>query len=186
MRVLGIDPGYDRLGLAVIEKTARGPEKIILSTCLLTSRRLSFEERLYDLAGKIESVIKKRRPDFLALEKIFFTANHKTAIAVAEMRGAIIYLAQKFKLPVINLTPLEVKSAVAGYGGADKKQIKQMVKKLLNCDGEFEFDDEADALAIALTGLYRAPFILSPPVGVRVYPQSPRLILAKKTQYVRK
>ncbi|MEK7209075.1 MAG: crossover junction endodeoxyribonuclease RuvC [Patescibacteria group bacterium] len=163
MRVLGIDPGYDRLGLAVIEKMPRGVEKIIFSTCLLTSRQLSFEERLYNLVEKIELIIKKQQPDLLALEKVFFTTNHKTAMAVAEVRGAIIYLAQKLKLPVINLTPLEVKSAIAGYGGANKEQIKQMVQKILNKKQIFKYDDEADALAIALTGLYRAPLVS--PIG---------------------
>jgi len=178
MKVLGIDPGYDRLGLAVIEKTVDGREQVIFSTCLATSPTLDFGERLLFLINKIEQAIKKYRPDLLAIEKIFFASNHKTAIAVAEVRGAILYLAKKLKIPVLNLTPLEVKSAITGYGQADKTQVKFMVQKLLRLSQPIKQDDEADALAIALTGLSRAV--------ISNYPQSVRATLAKKTRYAKK
>lgn len=177
MKVLGIDPGYDRLGIALIEKTTTGAEKVIFSTCLTTSRTLDFSERLLFLINEIERVIKKYRPDLLAIEKIFFISNQKTAMTVAEVRGAILYLAKKLKVPVINLTPLEVKSSIAGYGQADKAQVKFMVQKLLRLAAPIKQDDEADALAIALTGLSRAAIN---------YPQPPPTSIAKKTRYVKK
>ena len=171
MKVLGVDPGYDRLGLALIEKTTGGSEQVIFSTCLTSSRTDDFDGRLLFLVNEIERAIKKYRPELLALEKIFFASNHKTAIAVAEVRGAILYLAKKLKIPVLNLTPLEVKSTVTGYGQADKTQVKFMVQKLLHLAGPIKQDDEADALAIALTGLSRA---------VMNYPQLPPAAIAKK------
>lgn len=194
MRVLGIDPGYDRLGLALIEQAHGEREKVIFSTCLTAPRTLDFNERLWLLVNKVEDIIKRRRPDILTLEKIFLSTNHKTAIAVAEVRGAILYLARKFNVPVINLTPLEVKITITGYGQASKDQVKRMLERLLIIKQPLGSDDEADALAIALTGLARTKQVY--PVRSRarlgratsngVYPQPPPQTIAKKSNCAKK
>lgn len=174
MRIIGIDPGYERLGVAVIEATNGQREKIIFSACLTTARTLTFEERLIRLAGRFEKIVERYRPEIMAMEKIFFTNNQKTALAVAEVRGAITYLASKRHLRVINLTPLEVKTTITGYGQASKDQVKNMVERLLRIKpGGGRQDDEIDALAIALTGLTRAKLI---------YPQHRAPTIAKKTR----
>lgn len=183
MKILGVDPGYDRLGLAVIESAVAKPERVIFSTCLNTSRRLLFEDRLWQLMNRLEAVLKKYRPDILALEKIFFTRNQKTALAVAEVRGAVTYLARKQCLPIINLTPLEIKSAITGYGRADKEQIKFMVVKLLGIKRVLKSDDEADSLAVALAGLRR---VENQSLNNCGYPQSGRGSVAKKPRYAKK
>lgn len=177
MKVMGIDPGYDRLGLAVIRHESGRPEKIIFSACLSTPRALDFNERLWQLANEVETAIKKYRPEWLAIEKIFFTTNQKTAMAVAEVRGVILYLARKHAVPIINLTPLEIKMTITGYGQANKEQIGQMVKKLLGLKQTPTTDDEMDALAIALTGAVR---------GRQVYPQVRLEKIAKKPRCDRK
>lgn len=104
-------------------------------------------------------------------------------MAVAEVRGALLYLAHKLSLSVINLTPLEVKISITGYGQASKEQIKYMVGRLLGFKKKRSLDDEVDALAIALAGAFRAPMIY--PVN-GVYPQLPRKAIAKKSRYARK
>ncbi len=152
MIILGIDPGYERLGIGLVQSQPGRKDEIIFSTCLVSERKDKFEDRLWFLATTIEKIIKKYKPDLVAVEKIFFSSNQKTAILVAEVRGMITYLARKFNLPIINLTPLEIKSSVTGYGQASKDQVKKMVELLLKPTKTFKYDDEIDALAIALTG----------------------------------
>lgn len=150
-RVIGIDPGYDRLGVAVIEK--RHKEEVIFSTCLQTDRKDSLPERYQEMGQGLEKIIKQYRPGKLAIEKLFFTTNQKTAIQVSEMRGIIIYLALQANLAIVEFTPLQVKSTITGYGKADKKQVIEMVKKLVKLDESKRHDDEYDAIAVALTAL---------------------------------
>ncbi|MBI2097983.1 MAG: crossover junction endodeoxyribonuclease RuvC [Candidatus Vogelbacteria bacterium] len=177
MKILGIDPGYDRLGLALIERSAQQNYKIIYSACLTSPRGEIFAERLYHLVTQVATIIKQRRPDLLALEEVFFASNRKTAMAVAEVRGALLYLARQLKVSVINLTPLEVKMAMTGYGQASKEQVKYMVERLLGFKKKRSWDDEVDALAIALTGALKA---------ASSYPQLPRATIAKKSRYAKK
>lgn len=178
MKILGIDPGYERLGVAIIETTKARRETIIFSTCLTTPRTLTFEERLIMLAEQFEQIVERYRPEILAMEKIFFANNQKTALAVAEVRGVITYLACKRRLRVINLTPLQVKNSVTGYGQASKDQVKNMVERLLALKPGGRQDDEIDALAIALAGLARAN---------GTYPQdSAAPTIAKKSRYAKK
>lgn len=150
MKILSIDPGYERVGIAVIEKVD-GKEILIYSNCFKTSAELSFEERLQLIGDEIERVIKKFKPKAFAIEKLFFNTNQKTATKVSEVRGALIYIALKNKLKVFEYTPLQIKVAVAGDGHGDKKQVIEMLKKLILIDKEIKYDDEYDAIAVGLT-----------------------------------
>ena len=150
MRILGIDPGYERLGIALIEGS-RGKEKLIYSECFKTSATLSFAERLLLIGKKIEALIKTYNPNTLAIENLFLQSNQKTAMRVAEVRGAILYLARARGLVVAEYTPLQIKSAIVGYGKGDKHQVASMVAKLIKVPIRKVLDDEYDAIAIALT-----------------------------------
>ncbi len=150
MRILGIDPGYERLGLSVIEGE-RSKETLIYSECFRTSAKIPFEERLLLIGERVEYIIKKYKPEILAIENLFLSNNQKTAMRVSEVRGAIIYLGLKKGLKVFEYTPLQIKNSVLGYGKGDKKQIQFMVPKLIKMPSKVRFDDEYDAVAIALT-----------------------------------
>jgi crossover junction endodeoxyribonuclease RuvC len=153
-RVLGIDPGYERLGVAIIDKSS-GQEVVLESACFKTSAKLPFPERLRTLGENLEQLIVKWQPAVLALEKLFFTSNQKTAIQVAEVRGMIIYLAASHGLKLVEYTPLEIKMCLTGYGRADKKQLTDMVGRLVKLPPRFRHDDEFDAVAVGLTYLAR-------------------------------
>ncbi len=153
MKILSIDPGYERLGIAILEKKEGQKEKYIYSETFKTSAKLDFIERLFLLGQRIEEMIEQYQPDILAIEKLFFNTNQKTATNVSEARGAIIYTALKNKMKVFEYTPLEIKTAIAGYGRADKKQVIFMTKQLLKIDKEIKYDDEYDAIAVGLTFL---------------------------------
>lgn len=150
MKILGVDPGYERLGLSIIEGP-RSKEVLTYSECFRTSANLSFGDRLFAVGEKIESIIKKYKPDALAIENLFLSNNQKTAMRVSEVRGAIIYIAQKNRLKVFEYTPLQIKNSIIGYGKGDKKQIQFMVSKLIKLPSKVRLDDEYDAIAVALT-----------------------------------
>jgi crossover junction endodeoxyribonuclease RuvC len=151
VRILGIDPGFDRLGVAVIEKNGNA-DSFIFSTCIVTSRSQTFNERLLSIAKELELLIARHAPDELALETLFFTTNQKTAIAVAEVRGVCLYLAVRSGIEVFEYSPPQVKVAVTGYGKATKGDIAAMIPRLLKISLDPKtLDDEVDALAIALT-----------------------------------
>ncbi|OHA60484.1 MAG: crossover junction endodeoxyribonuclease RuvC [Candidatus Vogelbacteria bacterium RIFOXYD2_FULL_44_9] len=158
-RVIGIDPGYDRLGVAIIEKN-KTAEKLIFSTCLTSNKKDAWEKRLLSLGQELEKIIRKYQPDTLAMERLFVTVNQKTAMAVAEVRGMILFLAGKYKLATTDYTPMEVKSCLTGYGHADKKQMMSLVERIIKIDSKKKMlDDEYDAIAIALTHLAHQRFI---------------------------
>ncbi len=159
MRILGIDPGFERLGIAVLEKNkvaaAKGSgaprETVIFSECFKTSAKLPHHERLALIGGRIKEVIEKYQPEQLATEKLFFSGNQKTAMLVAEARGVILYTGSSLGLEVFEYTPNEVKIAITGYGRSEKKQIIDMTKKLIKVTSKTNSDDEFDAIAIGLT-----------------------------------
>lgn len=157
MIVLGIDPGYERLGAAILEKTSGG-EHLLYSTCLQTAAKLTFPTRLAQLGREIEKLLAEWQPDCLAIEKVFFAKNQKTASQVSEVRGMLLYLAGRQNLPVIEYAPLEIKQTVAGYGQASKDQVAQMVKRLIKLKNIPKYDDEMDAIAVGLTALARQPW----------------------------
>ena len=152
MLVLGIDPGFGRCGVALIEKT-NGKEHIIFSDCIETATGDAFAERLAAVAAAVVTLLKKYEPDCMAIEKLYFAKNQKTAMQVAEVRGALIQIAAQQELPVFEYAPGQVKSAIAGSGSADKKQIERMLHLLVNIEKPIRYDDEYDAIAIGLTHL---------------------------------
>ena len=157
MIILGIDPGYERLGIAVLERN-KGKEEVLHSECFKTSAKLKFEERLFLIGQKIEEVIKKYRPDVLAIETLFSNTNQKTVMHVSEARGVVIYEAIKKDLKIFEASPPQIKMATTGYGKADKNQVIKMVKMLVKIDNTKKSDDELDAIAIAITAFAHIKF----------------------------
>lgn len=155
MRVLGIDPGFGRCGVAVVEKES-GRERVLYSSCIETPASVAFPKRLASVADACAMLIEKYKPEALALERLYFTSNQKTAMQVAEVRGALIYVGARAALPLFEYTPGQVKSAVAGWGRSDKQAVAQMLHALVQVDKKIQHDDEYDAIAIALTHLAHA------------------------------
>lgn len=154
MKIIGIDPGYERVGIAVLEKN-KGDKKetLLYSNCFKTSAKLPLPERLLLIGDEIKSVIKKYSPEMLSIEKLYFERNTSSAMGVSEARGTIIYVGRSHGLPILEYTPLQIKSAVTGYGKATKEQVHTMVAKLIDLPPSIKQDDEIDAIAIAITGL---------------------------------
>jgi len=150
MRVISVDPGYDRLGVAIIEYQD-GKEHLIYSCCIQTERSASLLDRLQDMGQQFEQVLRAHAPDTLAIETLFFNKNQKTAIGVAQARGIIIYLAQAANCRVYEFGPQEVKVAVTGYGKSDKSAVIDMVHRLIPNTPTDALDDEYDAIAIGIT-----------------------------------
>ncbi len=151
MKILGIDPGYDRVGIAIVEKTAKSKEILLYSECLQTSSKDTFYVRLRQVGKKIEEIIALYSPDALAIESLFITKNQKTAMRVAEARGVIAYEAVKKDIPIYEYTPLQIKIAVTGHGTSDKTQVTKMIPLLIKISEKKSLDDEYDAIAVALT-----------------------------------
>lgn len=149
MIILGIDPGTATTGYGVIEN--KGGKLIILDFgCICTDAKLDMPERLDLIAKKLKKIIKKHNPRIMAVEELFFFKNNKTIITVGQARGVILFIGKNQGLKVCEYTPLQVKQAVVGYGRADKNQIQQMVKAILNLKSTPKPDDAADALAVAI------------------------------------
>lgn len=152
MRVLAIDPGYGRCGVAIVEKNS-GKDTYVYSDCIETAATAPFEERLGSVAAEIGRLIEKFSPNTIALEKLYFNNNAKTAMQIAEVRGAILREAHAARISVSEYTPGQIKSATTGHGKADKKQITQMIHMLLKIEKPIKLDDEYDALAVGITHL---------------------------------
>lgn len=150
MKILGIDPGYDRLGLAVIEKIGR-KDTLLYSSCLQTSSKDSIYTRLHQVGAEVARVMDEFTPDGLAIENLFISKNQTTAMRVSEARGIIIYEATRHNIPVTEYTPMQIKVAVTGDGSADKTRIVKMIGLLLKLPAKKVIDDEYDAIAVALT-----------------------------------
>ena len=155
MKILAIDPGYARLGIAVIEGGPSRP-KLIWSDCVTPDKGTS-AERLACVADTVAKAIKEYAPDALAIETLFFSINKKTALGVAEARGAILAEAGGTSLPVIECSPQQVKLAVTGYGGATKAAIAKMIPRLLTIPKKKRLDDELDAIAVGIAALAIGP-----------------------------
>ncbi|MBU6214333.1 crossover junction endodeoxyribonuclease RuvC [Patescibacteria group bacterium] len=151
MRVLAIDPGYDRLGIAVVEGDPSRPV-LCMSACVQPEKG-SREARLAHVSRAISDAINEYAPAALSLETLFFSANVKTAIGVAEARGAILAVAGIAGLPVIECSPQQVKLAVTGHGGSSKAAVALILPHLLSLPKKNRLDDEADAIAIGITAL---------------------------------
>ena len=154
--ILGIDPGTATTGYGLIRENREGQLEAVDYGVFLTPPDISMEKRLLMLYQQLKEKILFHQPVSGAVEKLFFQKNVRTAIAVGQARGVILLALAENNLPVAEYTPNEIKQAVAGYGGADKKQMQLMVKTLLNLDTIPKPDDAADALGVAICHhLYR-------------------------------
>lgn len=150
MIILGIDPGLARVGWGVI-KEEKGKQEALDFGLFETAATLSLDERLLKIHQFLTDLIKKYKPDVLAVELLYFGANAKTALVVGHSRGVIILTAAQKEIPTVSYTPLQIKMSLTGYGRAEKKQIQTMVKASLKLPKPLTQDDTADALAVALT-----------------------------------
>ncbi|MBV6394957.1 MAG: Crossover junction endodeoxyribonuclease RuvC [Anaerolineales bacterium] len=150
---LGIDPGLATTGYGIVRLEPNGELAAIKFGVILTPKADSIPARLDSLYRELKSLLKKHKPDTCGVEKLFFQRNVSTAIAVGQARGVALLALEQAGIPVFEYTPNEVKQAVAGYGSADKKQVQEMVRALLNLTSLPKPDDAADALAIAITHL---------------------------------
>ncbi len=154
MKILGIDPGIGRCGFAVLEQKSN-TVRMLTCGCIVTNKGVEESERLLEIKKDLANIIRKWHPDGMAVESLFFISNQKTAISVAQARGVILVTASEHKLPVIDVTPLQVKMSVTGYGKAEKSQVQTMIVKLLGLKKVPKPDDAADAVAIAWAGMGR-------------------------------
>ena len=155
MRILGIDPGYAIVGYGALSFSGCNYQALT-SGAILTEAHTPFEERLKTVYEGMNNLIEKVKPDALAIESLYFQNNQKTAIRVAEARGVILLCAKLANIPVFEYTPLQVKTAVTGYGKAKKPQVMEMTKRLLNLSRMPRFDDTCDALAVAICHVHAA------------------------------
>jgi len=150
MIIISIDPGYERLGIAVLEKES-GKEILIYSDCIRTSPKNSHEDRMLELGIQLEDLIKKYSPSVFVFESLFFNSNQKTVMNVSKTLGALIYIAKKNSLDVFEFTPPQIKVAVTGNGRSSKEGVMKMIPLLIKVTKEKMLDDEYDAIACGLT-----------------------------------
>jgi len=152
MLCLGIDPGIGRVGFGFVEEKGSALSSLSYG-CIDTDRRLPVQDRLNLIYDDLKSRVKAARPDVMAMERLFFGQNLTTAENVWQARGVILLVAAQEGLPVVELTPSEVKMAVCGYGKASKSQVQEMVRCILSLESAPKPDDTADALAVAIAGI---------------------------------
>lgn len=149
MKILGIDPGMAIVGYGLIE-VENSEITLLTSGSIQTDKKLSDSKRLLEIYNDLTTIVEKYQPDCASVEELFFFKNQKTVIPVAEARGVIITVLEKFNVPTYSYTPMEVKQVLTGYGRAEKKEVEQMVKITLNSDNLPKLDDTVDAIAIAI------------------------------------
>lgn len=149
MKILGIDPGMAIVGYGLLE-IENGKPKLLTSGSVQTDKNSTDSERLLEIYNDLSTIVEKLRPDCASVENLFFFKNQKTVIPVAEARGVILTVLQKYAIPTYSYTPMEVKQVLTGYGRADKKEVEQMVKITLETDVLPKLDDTVDAIAIAI------------------------------------
>ncbi len=155
MVVFGIDPGYAIVGWGAISFKSNSYKALGFGS-VETQPDMDFNSRLEYIYDEIYSILNRCRPDALAIERLYFQTNQKTAIKVAQARGVTLLAAQKLKIPIFEYTPLQVKTAVTGYGKAKKPQVMEMTRRLLKLSEVPKPDDTADALAIAICHIQAA------------------------------
>lgn len=160
MRILGLDPGYAIVGVGLVEYDG---SRFRLLDCgvIRTPAGRRLEERLLMIYSDLRRILEERRPDAVSVEQLYFAGNATTGIAVAEARGVLLLAAEQSGIPVYSYSPLQVKSAVTGYGRAEKRQVMEMTRRLLRLKTVPRPDDAADALALAIchghNGMSRLP-----------------------------
>lgn len=150
MRILGIDPGYDRLGWAIVDKDKQNLT-LVACDCIQTSKKDVHPERLTDLYQQLVEVLNQYKPEELHIEKLFFAKNVSTALDVAQARGVILLACTQKGMVVREFTPSQIKLAVTGMGNADKRSVEKMVRLQLKHVPTKLLDDVLDAIAAALT-----------------------------------
>lgn len=151
LRVLGVDPGFGRTGLGVID-LERGDATHIWHSVIETGADQEFTDRIACVRNDLQETIRRFQPQIACVESLFFQSNAKTAMKVGMARGVILLALADAKLPIIEVTPNQVKQGITGWGGADKKQVQDMVARLLHLKEIPKPDDAADALALAIVG----------------------------------
>ena len=154
MLVIGIDPGTAITGYGLVQDNPDGSLTSVDYGVIQTSQGSDMPQRLLELHRVLKEILLLHRPESGAVEKLFFQRNVRTALSVGQARGVALLALAEVDLPIAEYTPLEVKQAVAGYGGADKNQVQQMVRTLLGLDEVPRPDDAADALAVAICHLH--------------------------------
>ena len=149
MRVLGIDCGSERTGYGVIDSDGLD-HRMVAAGVISTDRKRPFEQRLLEIAGGLRRLIQEHVPDSAAVEEVFYSANVKTALKLAHVRGVALLAIAEAGLEMAEYSPLEVKTSVVGYGRAEKSQVKLMVRSLLRLPEAIESEDACDALAVAV------------------------------------
>ena len=149
MLILGIDPGYAIVGYGVLDYKNNHFD-VVDYGAITTDAGVPFNRRLEIIYDELTALIEKHHPEAMSVEKVFYNNNAKTVIDVSQARGVIMLAAQKCRIPVFEYTPLQVKQSVVGYGRAEKKQIQEMTKRILNLQEVPKPDDTADALAMAI------------------------------------
>jgi crossover junction endodeoxyribonuclease RuvC len=174
MVILGIDPGTAITGYGIIltdvdksqKQNRHEKPKVIDFGCIITTTSSSPGQRLEIIYDQVQNLIKKHKPDVVSVETLFFFKNLKTAMPVSQSKGVILLAAAKNNVPVLEFTPLQVKMTVVGYGKAEKKQVQEMTKQLLDLssfdvkDKDRKKDDASDALGVALCAFLHAPLTL--------------------------
>lgn len=153
MRILGIDPGLARVGYGVID-TSGGAQQMLDCGIIRTDQGSSDGDRMVEIAADLRSLIRQWRPDLAAVEKFFFYRSSNT-INVVQARGVVIMTLARFKVPIVEYPPMQIKLALAGFGHADKDEVLEAVMRELNLSEPPRPDDAADALAVALTGWFQ-------------------------------
>ena len=149
MKILGIDPGMAIVGYGLIEIAAEKPV-LLASGSIQTNKDLSDSKRLLEIFNDLSTIVEMYQPDCASVENLFFFKNQKTVIPVAEARGVILTVLEKYNIPTFSYTPMEVKQVLTGYGRAEKKEVEQMVKIVLETEVLPKLDDTVDAIAIAI------------------------------------
>lgn len=150
MKILGIDPGTGILGFGVIE-ASKQEARLVTAGVIKTPAHTPLPERLEEIYHGLNQIIAETKPDVVSIEKLFFAQNITTAISVSHARGVAMLCGQLHQLPIAEYTPLQIKQSLTGYGRADKKQMQETVRRLLNLKAAPQPDDAADALAAAIT-----------------------------------
>ncbi len=159
MRILGIDPGYAIIGYGVVDYISNH-FTVVDYGAVTTQAHTDFDLRLQTIYNGLSCLIENYKPDAMSIEKLFFNTNTKTAIDVAQARGVIVLAAAQGGLDIAEYTPLQVKQSVVGYGRAEKKQVQEMTRLMLNLKAVPKPDDTADALALAICHAHSAGSLL--------------------------
>lgn len=157
MIVLGIDPGFGRVGYGVIDYT-KNKYRVLEYGCITTDANLEFPKRLNKIENDLLNILSRYNINAASIEDLYFNTNSKTAIKVAEARGVILNTLIKANIDIYEYTPLQAKLAIVGYGRAEKTQVKDMVKRFLGLEQMPKLDDTTDALAIAICHTHNLRF----------------------------